>query len=65
MATAQETKEVKYEVKFGSKKESDRETKTFTEQDKAIEFFKEKDKAGFHVDAYEVETVVKRKKLTT
>lgn len=55
---------LKYEVKYGPKKETDRETKQFSDETQAINFFNEKDKAGMHVDAYTVETVVTRKKLT-
>lgn len=59
----QET-EVHYEITYGPKKESNREVKIFDDEDKALEFFEKKDKEGFHVDAYEIETVVKKKKLS-
>jgi len=59
-----QTTEVKYQVTFGPKKESERETKNFTDPTLAIDFFKEKDKAGFHVDAYEITTVITKKKLS-
>ena len=54
--------ETKYEVTFGQKKV--RETKTFTEQDKALDFFAAKDKDGFHVDAYEIQVTTKKTKLS-
>lgn len=58
-----ETVTTKYEVTFGPKKESDREKKQFSEQDKAIAFFKEKDKAGMYVSAYEIQTTITKKSL--
>jgi hypothetical protein len=57
-------KSVHFEVSFGPTKESQREIKTFTDEAHAIEFFKKKDKAGMHIDAYEVNTVTTRKKLS-
>ena len=59
-----EEKELRYEVTYGPKKESDREVKSFDDENKALEFFEKKDKEGFHVDAYEIETTVKKKKLS-
>lgn len=57
-------KSVHFEVNFGPSKESMRELKTFDDEETAIAFFKKKDKEGMHVDAYEVNTVVTRKKLS-
>lgn len=59
-----ETSAVKYEVSFGPKNEADREKKSFNDQDQASDFFKAKQNAGMHVDVYEIETTVKRKKLS-
>jgi hypothetical protein len=55
---------VTYEVTYGAKNEKERNTRKFSDEKMAIAFFEKKDKEGFHVDAYETETIIKRKKLT-
>lgn len=55
------TVSVKYEVLFGPKDESGRKKAVFWNQDDAAEFFQAKEKAGMHVDAYEIEETVTRK----
>lgn len=57
-------KTVRFEVSFGPSQESEREVKSFSDEADAVEFFKKKDKAGMHVDAYEINTVITRRKLT-
>lgn len=59
-----EEKTVEYEVTYGPKAEKDRENQMFGDKKMAQIFFEEKDKAGFHVDAYEIERTVKIKKLS-
>lgn len=61
-----EVKETKYEVTFGPKDNINREKKIFTDETVAMDFFTKKDKAGFHVDAYEIEKTIitKTKKLS-
>lgn len=59
-----EEKFVEYTVTYGHKKENERESKMFADETSALDFFEKKDKEGFHVDAYEIETVVKKKKLS-
>lgn len=58
-----QTVTTKYEVTFGPKKENDREKKEFSNEDDAVKFFKEKDKAGMHVNVYEIQITVVKKQL--
>ena len=59
-----QVKTIHYEVTFGPKKEENREMKTFSDENVAAEFFKTKEKEGMHVDAYTIETVITKKKLS-
>lgn len=57
-------KVISYEISYGPVNENMREKKIFTNKKKAIGFFNEKQKQGLYVDAYQIETVVTKKKIT-
>ena len=65
--SVEEKKDVRFEVTYGSKKESERNKETFNNEESALQFFKEKDKENMSVDAYKVETktVITKTKLSS
>lgn len=56
-------KNVKYKITFGPKKEADREIQFVSDKTAAIKLFETKDKAGLHVNVYQIETVITETKI--
>lgn len=56
--------EIRYVVEFGGQKETDRKKEYSDDKQKASDLFREKQKQGFHVDAYEVVTTTVVTKLS-
>jgi hypothetical protein len=57
---------VTYIVTYGAKGAKNRKSDRFLKEDNAVEFFKEKEKAGLYCDAFreEVKTITTMTKLT-
>lgn len=59
-----DTTEIKYKVTYGPLEKEGRFFRMFDSIESASIFFKDQESKGKHVDAYEVTTITKLKKLT-